>query len=225
VEGLDLTTESGKEAYITLLNLAEASDKYYDQLDEVVGKLRDARESMQMEGMAYAQMRATSAQLSLTTILDQARQGNFANVGQLDKSLSTLTSSASSTDLFATRADYETNFWRTYNSLAELEGLIGGTIPIDQQTLNVAQDQLSVLQNIDQNIANSTGGDIAITPTSTGSTAKAAGADSAELLKEIKLLREEIQASGRSTAASASKTAVILDRWDLDGLPAERTIT
>jgi len=155
VEGLDLTTEAGQQAYVTLMQMAEASDKYYDALDEMVGKIKDARESMQMEGMAYQQMKATQGQLALQTVLEQARQGNFANVNATD--FSSIASAASSTALFATRQEYQANYYRTYNRLAELEGIIGGTIPIDQQQLDVQKEILAIMKGDNRKWAFSSG--------------------------------------------------------------------
>jgi hypothetical protein len=290
VEGLDLMTESGKEAYVAMLMMAEGADKYYDMLDEIMEKLRSARESMRMEGMVYDQQRATSAQLSLMTVLDQARQGNFANIGSLDSSLSELTSSASSTALFATRQEYEANFYRTYNRLAELEGLVGGTIPIEEQQLAVLQQiaantdpaataafiskfdamsntelrreyekafglfdraldfGLPIQSPTDMQLRDAlkgkypgmaSGGDFSggwRTVGESGPELEYTGPsrifsnkdsksliDNSELVNEVKALRVDLNAIGYAVAKSVGKSAKITDRWDIDGLPPERT--
>ena len=297
VEGLDLMTASGQQTYVTLMQMAEASDKYYSMLDAVIGQLKSARESMKMEGLAFEKQQTVSAQLAFQTILEQARQGNFANTGGMDSVLSTLTSSASSTSQFATRQDYQANFYKTYNSIAEMEGLLGGQIPIAEQQLAVLQQ---IATNTDPNAP-------AVPSTSSGSTSssgsspspwagkfpsewqqtgvplaymmagtavnpqidayyawKAAGSpafasggsfgggyrmvgengaeleytgkssifsssqtkslfDSSGLIAEIKQLREELYAANNQIAINTGKAAKIADRWDIDGLPAERT--
>jgi len=41
IEGLDLTTEAGQEAYVTLLKLAESADAYYSYLEDLVENIVD----------------------------------------------------------------------------------------------------------------------------------------------------------------------------------------
>jgi len=81
-------------------------------------------------------------------VLAQAKLGDFSGIKTLDTTLSTLVSGANSTAGFATRTDYERNFYQTYNSIAELEGLTGNQLSIEQQTLDVMKAQLVVLQQI-----------------------------------------------------------------------------
>jgi len=49
--------------------------------------------------------------------------------------------------------------------------------------------------------------------------------DNSEVVKELKSLREDIKAYGYAIAKNTGKSAKVSDRWDIDGLPAERTIT
>ena len=44
----------------------------------------------------------------------------------------------------------------------------------------------------------------------------------AELLAEIKALREEVQAQGRATIKNTKATADIIDAWNIDGMPEVR---
>jgi len=46
VEGLHLNTEAGREMYVTLLQLAEASGKYYDALEDAIKQLADLERSL-----------------------------------------------------------------------------------------------------------------------------------------------------------------------------------
>jgi hypothetical protein len=46
VEGLDLTTASGQEAYVTLLRLADAADEYYSALEDVGGSMEDMTKAL-----------------------------------------------------------------------------------------------------------------------------------------------------------------------------------
>jgi hypothetical protein len=238
VEGLDLMTESGKQTYVSLMMMAEASDKYYDMLDEVIGQLKSARESMKMEGMLFERQQTVSAQLAFNAVLDQARQGNFANIGSIDNALSTITSSASSTSQFATRQEYQANFYKTYNSIAEMEGLLGGQIPIQEQ-------QLAVLHQIAINTGKDTGTtgfanggistgsesgyeailhgtELVVSPRK-GYPVTFKGGDNGALVAEVKSLRAELYAITTAIATNTGKSAKITDRWDIDGLPSTRT--
>jgi|GEM_PF-4513385 len=268
VESLDLTTVAGKETYVALIQMAEATDKYYDQVEEWVGKVKDARESMRMEGMEYEQQRSTAGQLALNAALEQAKLGNYAMIDDLD--FGEIASQASSTALFATRKEYEANYYQTYNRMSELERLIGGQVPIDEQQLIIQKEQLKVLnqiagntefQLVDENgihhapkpgqlgydpgmsylLGYASGGDFAggwrlvgengpeleYTGASRIYSNKDSKAllDYSELLAEIKALRVDLRAGDYAIAKSAAKTAKLLDRWNGEGLPAERTLT
>ena len=62
LEGLDLTTQSGKEAYITLLNLSEAADRYYSHLEELASKKQNMEiRIMELEGNTAGAVAATRA--------------------------------------------------------------------------------------------------------------------------------------------------------------------
>jgi hypothetical protein len=50
------------------------------------------------------------------------------------------------------------------------------------------------------------------------------GAGNGELAAEVKALREEMRAALYAIAKNTAKSAKVSDRWDVDGLPAERTL-
>jgi hypothetical protein len=239
IESFDLMTESGKENYVTLIMMAEATDQYYDMLDKFVDKLKSARESMRLQGLEYEMQRSVSARLAFQTILDQARMGNFAGLSDIDKSLSEITSSASSTRQFATRQEYEANFYKTFNSIAELEGLVGGQIPIQER-------QLIVLEQIAENtgqaapgfasggsfsggwrVVGERGPELEYTGASRIFSNRESKSliDNSAVVNAINLLRSEIQAGQYAIAKSSNKTAKIVERWDVDGQPEVRTLT
>lgn len=175
VEGLDLTTESGMEAYVALLQLSEMADAYYtglteaqqklvdaqsDVVDTLIGyieKLQNAYDSLRMEGTVIANQTA-NARLAFGVVLEQAKLGDFSGIGTLDKTLSDLVSGANSTAGFSNRTDYARSFYQTQSMIDELKGLTVNQLTIEQQTYNTLKAQLDVLMNIDQNIATSTGG-------------------------------------------------------------------
>jgi hypothetical protein len=154
VESLDLTTEAGQSTYVSMMLLADTADSFYTMLDDMVSAISDAKDSMELEGLTYAESQATTAYLALKTVLAEAKLGNFTNVSDLD--LSTIASNASSTSGFATREEYQANYWKTYNSLTQLEDLVGGTTTTEEKSLVVQTSSLSVLQEIAANTSTTT---------------------------------------------------------------------
>jgi len=340
VEAQNLMTESGRENYIALLNMAEATDQFFSLMEKTmqsavdqqgrivselqgyVDKLKGARESMRMEGTAFARQQTETAKLAFAAVLDAARGGDLSGIKGLDRSLSMMVSSANSTSGFSTREDYQRNFYQTYNSIAELEGLAGTQLTVEQQTLKALQDQLDVLKKIEVNTGPERIGvddkGYAISPegqakraadeaaaaaearqaviaprpvSAAGSylsslamgpiisaqaqrnldmgnpidfdpfgfgTAASGGSvssgwrlvgengpeleyggpsqvinnsktraliDNTAVVAELKLLREEMQAANYQIAKNTLRIAKIADRWDIDGIPEERTLT
>jgi hypothetical protein len=273
IEEQNLMTEEGRENYVTLLKMAESMASYFDLMEKVmqkaidaqakvvselqgyVNKLKSARESMRMEGAEWIRQQTVQAQLAFNAVLNAARGGDLSGIANIDRSLNTLVSSASSTSGFRTREDYQRNFYQTYNAIAELEGLAGSQLSIEQQTLNVMQDQLEALRNIEAN----TGGEppVVTMPSPIGHAATGgilssgwrivgeqgpeleyggpsdvidnpktrALIDNTAVVAEIRQLREELQAANYQIAKNTNKASKVLDRWDIDGIPEERTLT
>ena len=257
VEGLDLTTTSGQAAYVTLLKMAEYADQYYSYREErekaradrekqrlsdlineqgkvvaefqgYANRLKSIRESMKLDGA-----QGPLSYLSAQRVLSQARGGDFSGINSLD------VSSASSTAGFATRVDYERNFFKTLNALTELDRLTGDQLSTAEKSLNALQSQLDLLQNIDKNIAASTGGtavgyalggiasgptsgyaatlhgtELVVSPSASyPATVKGDGGDIV-LIKEVRALRAEIKAGNQNGRSSAAKITKILQRFD-----------
>ena len=169
VEAQNLMTESGRENYVSLLNMAEAMDQYFTLMEKsiqkllddqgkvvstlqgYVDKLRSAREGMRLEGAAYIKQQAEQGQLAFKAVLEAARGGDFSGIAKVDRSLSYMTAYAQSTGQFKTREEYQRNFYQTYNSIAELESLAGTQLTTEQQTLKTLQEQLDTLKQIETN--------------------------------------------------------------------------
>jgi tape measure domain-containing protein len=241
-----------KDRKIALQEEVAAQKTIVDTFKGYVDKLKSARESMQMEGSTFARQQETSAQLAFDVVLSQAKLGDFSGIGSLDRSLSTMTGAANSTAGFSTRQEYEANYWKTYNAIAELEALTGTQLSIEERTLNTLQSQLDVLNNIATNIAviAGAGGTAVLSPNpvslATGmdyipmdnfsanlhegeavlnrkaASAWRGGADSGELAQAIKELKEEVNVIGSAIAKNTQKSSKIFDRWDQDGLPPDR---
>lgn len=140
-------------------NLISAHEKVVSEFKGYVDKLKSARESMQMEGITYQMKEATAAKFSFAKVLEQARLGDFSGIGTIDNSLNKMIANANSPASFRTKQEYEANFYKTYNSIAELEALTNGQLTIEEQTLNTLKEQLKVLNQI---AGNSTGGEMTV---------------------------------------------------------------
>jgi hypothetical protein len=71
VESLDLTTEAGQMAYVTLLNLAEQADAYYKYLEEAATKALDVAKQALQNAFSAEKQRITDAyQLELKKTQD-----------------------------------------------------------------------------------------------------------------------------------------------------------
>lgn len=129
-------------------NLITAQEGVVSELQGYVDKLKSARESMKMEGMAFAAQQATSARLAFNAVLGQARMGDLSGIGTVDNAMAKLIENANSPKAFQTKQQYEENYYRTYNDIAELEKLAGTQLSTEEQTLNTLKDQLKVLNQI-----------------------------------------------------------------------------
>jgi hypothetical protein len=146
VEAQDLTTESGQRTYLALLQMAEAADTLYDVIDDLINKIKSARESMRMEGWEYEKKAYEKSQVTLTDALTRARGGDISWGKDIDKTLST--ASNISPGLYADKAAYQRDYWQTYNTLAEIEKVLGGQPTYEEQMIDWQEKQVNVLQNI-----------------------------------------------------------------------------
>ncbi|MBU1436232.1 MAG: hypothetical protein KKF79_02595, partial [Gammaproteobacteria bacterium] len=224
----DLNTAREKE----IKNTSDLISEFQGYAD----KLKAIRESLIPE--------SALSSVTIQQVLAQAKAGDFSRIADLD------ISSVTSTERFATRQDYQRNFFQTLFALTELEKLTGDKLSTAEQSLDILQSQLDVLQNIDKNIAGSTGGTVAsfasggdfsggyrlvgeegpeiefTGPSSIVSNDKSkALVDNVILIKEVRALREEIKAGNISIARNTAKTAKILTEFDYNGMPAERSVS
>ena len=135
-------------------NLITAQGKVVSELQGYVDKLKSARESMKMEGMKFAAEQVVSARLAFNAVLGQARMGDLSGIGTVDNAMAKLIENANSPKAFQTKQQYEENYYRTYNDIAELEKLAGTQLSTEEQTLNTLKDQLKVLNQIAGNTDN-----------------------------------------------------------------------
>jgi hypothetical protein len=216
VEGLDLTTEAGRGAYVSLLILAEGADVYYKSLEEAqqslleaqqslleaqqslisywvsitqenlseaqaalrsafeaekysitetaqiiisdlksgLDKLRSARDRMRIEDESFGRNQYYAAKATLAAILQQARMGDLSGVKDIDKTLDVLT--GSSIGLFSSFADYQRDYWKTYQSISELERLTEHQLTVEEKfykdQIAALDSQMNALLNINTSV-------------------------------------------------------------------------
>jgi len=135
-------------------DLKKVFDDIISNLQKAADRLKSAKESLKMEGLAEDIKRGNWAGVAFRAILEQTRKGDFSNLESLDKVLEILTSTANSTAQFATLTDYQRNFYKTYNSIAEMEELVNNQLTIEEQSLNALLEINDTLLTIEQVIAN-----------------------------------------------------------------------
>ena len=148
VYNTNLQIEAMQKWISTAQDYISEQQNLVDELLGFVDQLKSARESMQMEGVEYAQQQTIQAKALFAGILAQARVGDFSGMKDMDNILSTLTQSANSSAGFATLEDYKRNFYATQNSILELEGLVTNQKTVEQQTLDIMMAQLITQQGI-----------------------------------------------------------------------------
>jgi len=72
VEGLDLTTEAGKEQYVMMLKLAGAADEYYDAMGDNLDMQNDLTESLRRQSETIAKWLADLKGTSLAPVMSAA---------------------------------------------------------------------------------------------------------------------------------------------------------
>jgi hypothetical protein len=191
-EDLNAAREKEKTA---ITNVAAAygraiadQEKIVSELKGYVDKLRSARESMQMEGLSFQMQEATAAKLSFAKVLEQARMGDFSGIGTIDNAMGKMVANANSPATFRTKQEYEANFYKTYNSIAELEALTNGQLTIEQQTLNTLKEQLKVLNQI---AGNSTGGEMTVAEAEAAAAAASADVSAKQTILDAAQLQYE----------------------------------
>jgi hypothetical protein len=205
----DLNTARANE--ITAVgNLIAAHEKSVSEFQGYVDKLKAARESMQMEGMTYRMQEATAAKISFAKVLEQARLGDFSGIGTIDNSLNKMIANANSPATFRTKQEYEANFYKTYNSIAELENLTNGQLTIEQQTLNTLKEQLKVLNQI---AGNSTDGEMTVAEAEAAAAAASADVSAKQTILDAAKLQYE--ASRQAFVDDVSAKQTILDAAQL----------
>ena len=228
VESLDLNTEAGQQAFLTLMNLAGMADEYYSYMERAANEYAErmkrlsssisgALDSMRLTDYTSQFMTYAEAQQELAVILGQFRAGFFDNP-RLDEVMKILTGDNS--QYYATLTDYKRDWYTTYNSLAEMAAIADGTLTVDEQQLRELQGIRATTERL---AGTGTGGNPDIEHGGSFEGVSKSSFDVSSLLAEIKALREEVRSGNYAVALNTAKAGKIIDKWDNEGLPTERT--
>lgn len=219
VESLDLTTQSGKEAYVTLLNLSDSADKYYKDIGDLQTKsfdeLRKALENTfdsLIGSVSTSQMKYMTAQSSLSNILELARSGVMPTAQGIQGTLTALQGNNQSS--YATYEDFARDQRITAGMVNELIGYTNGTMTIEDQMLNELQAQTAIMS-----------GNINSAPVAYGGQSS----QTSELITEVRAMKADIREFkqqsrdvGIQLIAQATDTTDVLEKFDIIGMPGVR---
>jgi hypothetical protein len=137
-------------------------------LSKSIDAVHSAKLSMDLGTPAFSAQKFAQAQSVLFDVLNDVRGGNFNTLGKLDDNLATIAKPMQ--ELYATSADYQRDYYKSYLSLAEIETLTGDQLTTEQSVAEslakqievenaayatqgkLLEDQLSTLQGIDTSI-------------------------------------------------------------------------
>jgi len=154
VESLDMTTEAGQKAYVTLMQAADAADQYYASIEKGILQLKDALDSayetimgQSVDALTYAQ-----AQGQLFSALDAAKSGgSLPEADSLKSVLNVLTNN--SADNYASYADYVRDQQVTANALKEFADLADSQLTTEDKMLAELKKQTDLLLSMDKSTA------------------------------------------------------------------------
>ncbi len=231
VTSLDLTTESGREAFAALLPLVGAADRYYDTLDDSAEKYRDAADRLQefrasMRDIAE-EARGQSleaARLRFESVSRRARLGDLDAISALPDAGGAYQQASAA--LASSRTEYLRDLARIQLAAAQAEEVARrlGQEDVAQAQLAALNRHTELLESIDTRLSSS-GAAITAAPTVAAGASGGAATDATELsalraeIAELKGYLHQLTVYAGKTAASTRR----LDDWDADGLPQERT--
>ena len=169
VESIDLSNQAGQEQYVTLMQLSDSANDYYDTLEsrqqtlfenqidainQTIGeyqRLEDALTSAYSQIMQSVNENAnvtdyTTAQATLNNALNQAQNGQIPTLDSLESALSVVTQN--SEDNYASYQDYQRDQSITANIIEQLADYTADAITVEDQMLEELKAQTNALQNL-----------------------------------------------------------------------------
>ena len=232
VESLDLTTDSGQQAYVSLLQLAETADSYYSYLEELQEKAVDdiknrvsdwesALDTIQKALGTFADTTAGATLMAIDDIIRQTEQGIIVSSSDLSNAVNAAANL--STEAYTSPMAYDLDQARLRAALFELEEATSEQLTYEELRLSLMEQQTTSLDEL-VTLATQTntllsGGTIS-TPAGTVLTASGS---SGNLVSEIQSLRAEIAENDELIIRYTKRTADVLEKFDIDGMPEVRS--
>jgi hypothetical protein len=136
--------EALTEAYAaeieTLNDRLNAAKDIVSEFAAATDRLASAKKQMVLQDESWTASQYRTAQDLLTEVLRQARTGDFSGLATADSAIDTLT--GISPDAYTSKADYQRNYWKTYNTLSSLENLTKDQATEAEQTVALLQQQI-----------------------------------------------------------------------------------
>ena len=232
IEGLDLTTDSGQAAYVSLLQLSSMADEYYSYLEDLqadaldtlkdqISAWEDQLSAVQDALKTWGSTTAEATLMTIEEIIARTRNGVLTASDELSAALSAATSLT--TDTYQTGIAYDLDQARMRASLIELEAATKDQLSIDEYRLSLMEQQTTSLNDLVV-LATETN---AILTGATGATSSGAtltiGASNDSVVAELRELKTLIKESGDSNRLYIKRVSDHLDDWDGSGLPEARS--
>ena len=239
MRSLDATTEEGQNQITTLLNLAGASDEYYDQVEKAQERHNDTMQAAQDAYYDAIEDRITtlkSSYDSVSNVLDsksgrknllesilgvrgiasELSSGNVDSLSNLDEFLSGI--SSADTGMYSTSEAYYLDQAKATSALTHLETIIGDQLTQEESLLNATwtqhEETITALNTINESITTNI--------SSSGATQIEAEKKDG-IVVELKVLREALKQQAVENQKLVKRLADTVDSWDNVGLPGERS--
>lgn len=121
----------------------EETNQIISILQGFVNKLKSAREGMQLQDITMEKATYKAAQMDLARALQAVRSGDLSVLENIDDTLSKVTGDTAK--FYTNSVDYKRDYWKTYNSIKEMEELTGDSLSIEETIAQGIQDQISYM--------------------------------------------------------------------------------
>jgi len=145
VEGLDLTTDAGKKAYVMLLEWSEAADKYYSVLEDVVPLTDKLTESLRKQAETITKWLSDLNKSTLSPVVSaQAYEAEYARMREAAFAPG---ATEANTSAFLTEASNYLRFARAYSG--DYKAIYDAVVGDVQRLGDVKDAQISAIEAAD----------------------------------------------------------------------------
>lgn len=213
VDSLDLTTESGREAFAVLVSLTDAIDTLYPLTNDLANAWADVSKSLR-ETMKVIRLDATSG---LERLMEAERQYNALRRSALEGDIEAARGvGKAATDYLSVARSMSSSAVDYARRAARVNSQLG-------EVADFADTQATPEAALAAAIENSTKNNVAV-PTSELKVANEELKEEVKELKQVMAAMFEVLVQGTAAQSAYSrKIADMLRKWDVDGSPAERT--